>query len=168
MEPSSQNSVVDKATLSVAQFFHSLSELAVLRHASKSLNKPPKDAHADDHWLAGPRSKLQSTALDKEHGHLRPSISPFSTWHCLRMSCTPNIPSIHFSRIIAIGSQMSCTLPPNSLIRPLGPISTTPTTPDILKKTQKELQTTFFYRSIYICLRWLGGGWVSKLVRSRR
>lgn len=57
MEPSSQNSVVDKATLSVAQFFHCLSELAVLHHASKSLNKPPKDAHADDHWLAGAKVK---------------------------------------------------------------------------------------------------------------
>lgn len=52
MEPST-NSIIDHATLSVAQFFDFLSGHAVSHRISKSLNKPPIDTRADDRWLAG-------------------------------------------------------------------------------------------------------------------
>lgn len=52
---SSQNSIVDRTTLTAADFFHRLSEFSVSRRMSKSLNKPPKDSRADDRWLSGVR-----------------------------------------------------------------------------------------------------------------
>lgn len=48
---SSTNSILDQAALNSAQFFHSLSDFAVSRRMSKSLNKPPKGISANDRWL---------------------------------------------------------------------------------------------------------------------
>lgn len=47
----STNSFFDQATLNFAGFFNSLSDFAVSRRMSNSLNKPPKNTPADDRWL---------------------------------------------------------------------------------------------------------------------
>jgi len=51
------HSISDHSTLSIVQCFRYLYELAASRHASKSLDKPPKDAPADDVWLVGVKAE---------------------------------------------------------------------------------------------------------------
>ena len=55
-EPSSLSlptKLMDSMTLNLAQILDFFSERHISRHISKSVEKPEKDAHADDRWLAG-------------------------------------------------------------------------------------------------------------------
>jgi hypothetical protein len=64
----SSESVVDNVSLTVFQFLHFMSDLAVSRQASNSFKKPkpPKDAQADDHWLAGFNAETPKYRIARE------------------------------------------------------------------------------------------------------